>query len=379
MPAAAQLLPPSGRPRLSREAFEAQLAPFAIDADRYPLLVGGLRGYYARTMGTTPDNDRGLYDDALFLYAPALDLFRAFNGNTDPAKLRIGSGTGAAKGMAALNPGFWPCYRFSVHGSRTHPHEAICQRAGAVTVTRDGTPPYADHGWFGINIHRGGNYGTSSEGCQTIPPGQWDEFIGTAQQAGQQLFGDRWRERTVGYVLLDAQDSTADAAATATATAPQPLAIASAPAFAETVIRPTLRIMGCWSEAAEHLLLGTAIAESGLKERVQRGGGPARGLFQMEPATHEDIWNNFLRHRPPLAQSVRAFLSTPAADRIAELEHNDRYACAMARVHYLRVKAAIPTTAKVTDLAAYWKAHYNTPAGKGTVQHFVKAWKQFMP
>lgn len=375
---ALRMLPSTGRPRLSREAFETRLQPFAIDPERYPLLVGGLRGYYAKTMGSTPDNDRGLYDDALFLYAPSLDLFQAFNGNTDPSKLRPGSGTGAGKGMAALNPGFWPCYRFSVHGSRSNPHEAICQRAGAVTVTRDGTPPYADHGWFGINIHRGGNYGTSSEGCQTVPPAQWDEFIGTAQQAGQQLFGERWRERTVGYVLLDGQDEADAAQALVTPVATPATPSSRAQSFLETVIRPTLRTMGYWSEAAERLLLGTALAESALQERVQRGGGPARGLFQMEPATHADIWTNFLRHRPPLAQSVRAFLSAPAADGFAELEHNDRYACAMARVHYLRVRAAIPAGGKVEDLAAYWKAHYNTPAGKGTVRHFVEAWERHM-
>src|SRR5260221_162978 len=62
-------------------------------------------------------------------------------------------------------------------------------------------------------------------------------------------------------------------------------------------------------QAPVELLLGTALQESGLTYRVQLGGGPARGLFQMEPNTHDDIWDNFLKYRVPLATAVRAFLA----------------------------------------------------------------------
>jgi lysozyme len=113
-----------------------------------------------------------MYDDALFLVSP--EAFVAFNANTDPSGYRKGRGTGAGKGMASLNPGVWPVYRFDLHNGQ---YLALCQRAGTVTVTRDGRPPYPDTGMFGINIHRGGETGTSSEGCQTIPPKQWDLFL----------------------------------------------------------------------------------------------------------------------------------------------------------------------------------------------------------
>ena len=51
------------------------------------------------------------------------------------------------------------------------------------------------------------------------------------------------------------------------------------------VIRPALRALDLWSPAAEDLVLGTAAQESGLAYLRQIGGGPALGLWQIEPAT----------------------------------------------------------------------------------------------
>jgi len=66
--------------------------------------------------------------------------------------------------------------------------------------------------------------------------------------------------------------------------------------FRRDVIAPVLQKSGLDSEAAEELLLGTAVQESlNFKYRRQMGGGPARGYFQMEPATHDDIWDNYLQ------------------------------------------------------------------------------------
>ncbi|WP_439471319.1 hypothetical protein [Brevundimonas sp.] len=196
---------PRDRPKLTRlELHAALVGRFgAAEVKRLgwgdTLIIVGVRGYYRDTMGVVGENDRGLYDDALFLVGPS--EFEAFNGNTDPSKFRPGRGDGAGKGMASLKPGIWPAFQFGKHKQQ---YEALVQTAGKVTVVRDGLDgAYERTGYFGINIHRGGNTTTSSEGCQTIPPDQWPRFIQRATQIGKAVFGARFRTEPVTYVLLD--------------------------------------------------------------------------------------------------------------------------------------------------------------------------------
>ena len=112
------------------------------------------------------------------------------------------------------------------------------------------------------------------------------------------------------------------------------------------------------SEAAEQLLLGTALQESDLRATVQDGGGPALGYFQMEPNTHNDIWANYLAFHADLAAKVRSLASVAAGTPEARiLVTNHRYAAAMTRVHYLRVSAPLPAAGDVMAMANYWKDH----------------------
>jgi len=185
---------PPGKPRLSASELEA-LIPADLLAER--VLAVGIRGFYRDEMGAAGVNDRGIYDDAIFLHTPSVTA--AFNANTDPSSYRKGNGTGAAKGMASLMPGVWRVYRFDLHRGK---YLALCQRAGVVTVTRDGNPPYPDTGMFGINIHRGAYTGTSSLGCQTIHPDQWDSFITLAVDQAKRYFAGDWKRVVIPYVLI---------------------------------------------------------------------------------------------------------------------------------------------------------------------------------
>lgn len=148
--------------------------------------------------------------------------------------------------------------------------------------------------------------------------------------------------------------------------------------FLTTAIRPTLLRIGLYSKAAEELLLGTAIHEScNFKYRRQLGGGPALGFYQMEPATHDDIWKNFLSYRKALAEEV-GVLIVPYKDNLTALEFSDSYATAMARVQYLRAGMPLPPAGDVKAMAQYWKSYYNTVLGKGTPSEYLADWKAVM-
>lgn len=138
------------------------------------------------------------------------------------------------------------------------------------------------------------------------------------------------------------------------------------------VIRPVLEHLDLWSQAAENLILGTAAQESGCGEYLaQLGGGPALGIYQMEPATHDDILQNFVRFKPALAARLAELKANYPIEE-DQLVSNLAYATAMCRLHYLRVKEPLPDADNVDNMARYWKKYYNTELGKGKVEEFIR-------
>lgn len=200
------------RPKLTLEELEPIIAPYRLGAT---VKLVGMRGYYKKTMGDPLRNDRGIYDDALFIIAPG--LFAAFNANTDPSVKR--------SGVAVLRPGIYD-YAPGLHGisrldRKRKDHERIYQQLietgqdvpgwtktywalrqlSNVSVLRDGSnKPVTDspENRFWINIHRGSYNSTSSEGCQTIYPDQWGEFRRTVYE---QL--DRFNQPQIPYLLAE--------------------------------------------------------------------------------------------------------------------------------------------------------------------------------
>ncbi len=135
----------------------------------------------------------------------------------------------------------------------------------------------------------------------------------------------------------------------------------------ELIIKPTLIELDMYSQEAEDLVAGTIAQESHMGEYIQQlGGGPALGICQMEPATHDDIWVNWLHYRSEIAHKLYSICPDPTAETMV---FNLKYAVAMCRIHYYRQPGAIP--ASVHGQAAYWKAHYNTQEGKGSEADYV--------
>lgn len=145
--------------------------------------------------------------------------------------------------------------------------------------------------------------------------------------------------------------------------------------FRDAVLKPVLGRMGFYTKESLIMLIGTALTESNFTY-LQQIKGPALGLYQMEPRTHDDIWENYLKYRPSLVERVECFLA-PYHNKYTQLAGNLMYATAMCRVHYLRVQTPIPKDATAQDYALYHKKYYNTVMGKTdpkeSQQHFQRA------
>ena len=149
----------------------------------------------------------------------------------------------------------------------------------------------------------------------------------------------------------------------------------------KSLIEKVLTKMDMNSKSAVNLLLGTAAQESGFGTYLrQLGDGPALGVFQMEPATERDIWSNYLAYREKETNIIEYLVSITGADGkySLDLEGNLIYQIAMARLHYRRVKEPLPLFDDINGLARYWKNHYNTIHGKGTIEEFIKNYYKYV-
>ncbi len=148
--------------------------------------------------------------------------------------------------------------------------------------------------------------------------------------------------------------------------------------FHDYVIKPTLDQLGLDQPGASFLLLGTALVESGLDRVRQIGGGPALGVYQMEPATHDDLWQNWLApRRPELARGVERLVAQwpPGA---TQLMVNNAYATAMARCLYARRPEPLPAPLDLDAHALYWKTHFNTFQPEQTHNYITAQLRRFV-
>lgn len=125
-----------------------------------------------------------------------------------------------------------------------------------------------------------------------------------------------------------------------------------------------------FNENVVNLIAETACQESACGKYIkQLNNGPAKGIFQCEPATAKDIMKNYVAYKP----AIRSKLNEIYIHYLTledNLMYNLAYSVAICRIHYLRVAESVPDT--VEGRAVYWKKYYNTSLGKGTVEEYIK-------
>jgi len=130
------------------------------------------------------------------------------------------------------------------------------------------------------------------------------------------------------------------------------------------VIRDTLKYLGDWSEAAENLLVGTAIHESGLGFCLK--DNRRLGIYHISPSGHRAVWDHYLVHHPELASLVRGLAGQHAflTDPHGELLSNLKYATAIAWCIYRKAEEPLPEADDIAGLGRFWHRHFHArPSG----------------
>lgn len=145
------------------------------------------------------------------------------------------------------------------------------------------------------------------------------------------------------------------------------------------IIKPTLKYMGesYNTEEARFLSLGTSAIESDCGHFIKQVNGPALGIWQMEPETHDDIWNNCDALKDEVfAYRIRQLRISPINRFDHDLQVSPMYACAMARLKYSMDPHALPkynggTALDLDMFYRYYKRVYNTHLGASTFQKWL--------
>lgn len=140
------------------------------------------------------------------------------------------------------------------------------------------------------------------------------------------------------------------------------------------ITRTLRKIPKFYSAQAIELLMMTAAAESDLGYFLftQNGGGPARGIWQVELETMRDNYGSFLYFRDRLKEDIRVACYVSKYDEEA-LEYNIAFNLFMARLKYYRVPEPLPTD--VQEMAE-WHVKYYNGGGAATVENTLAKYNQ---
>ena len=149
------------------------------------------------------------------------------------------------------------------------------------------------------------------------------------------------------------------------------------------IIKPSLQLINMYSEGSEELLVAICAQESSGGRYLKQIGGPALGIFQMQPSTHDNIWTKYLLNSDKektintlgytVLKGCRYIISPPAEVMI----HNLYYATMMARCFWLGFEGLIPDKNDLDGIWDIYKEYWNTEDGAAIQSKFFSSYYEF--
>jgi len=145
----------------------------------------------------------------------------------------------------------------------------------------------------------------------------------------------------------------------------------------EFIIKRALYDLQLLSDDAVELMVFTCANESLGGTYLHQIQGPALGIYQMEPKTYNDLWQNYIAKKGSLyLKFIQNFDASymPNEDRLV---YDLRFATAMTRVFYARIPEPLPKYTDTDAIWKYYKTYYNTLAGKADWNNAIGNYHRF--
>jgi hypothetical protein len=146
----------------------------------------------------------------------------------------------------------------------------------------------------------------------------------------------------------------------------------------ELIIKPALTDLVMLSDVAVELLVFTCATESIGGTYLKQINGPALGIYQMEPNTYNDIWQNYINNNHKLMLLMTTNFGCNRIPSEERLVYDLRFATAMCRVHYSRVSEPLPSSSDVMSMWQYYKDHYNSFRGAAEQDQAIAKYQSFI-
>lgn len=163
----------------------------------------------------------------------------------------------------------------------------------------------------------------------------------------------------------------------------------------QLIIKIVLNKINLYSDEAFNLVFFTGFHESKFNYLMQHPSKIAKGYFQIEKETHNDLFINFLVFKKEIMKSlllltkyhfevkeleneelsnyVKNFVKEKKYEDLNdELVYNLYYSIAVCRLLYYRQPFKIDSIKSFDDIAKVWKQYYNTKKGKGSEKEFLE-------
>ncbi len=125
-------------------------------------------------------------------------------------------------------------------------------------------------------------------------------------------------------------------------------------------------------ETAVHMIIETAVTETGLGRLEDKTDAAGMGITQFDKIPFADVRDRCIKLKPQIEKDLGVDITKVDWD---DLRYNIFLSLLFARLLYWLKGEPIPKT--IEERASYWKLHYNTKLGKGTVEHYLEMNKKY--